>query len=297
MKGGQAVFGYVTVHYAALGEEEKARFRACYCGLCRTLGERYGLSARAVLSNDMTFLAMLLSSLYEPSEETGRLRCPGRPWRVREFARSEPYAYAADMNVAFAYYKTADDARDDKNPAAMAGRRLLAGRMARVEALYPEKCRRIAEAVAALDALEKAGSRDIDAAANAMGALFGEVYARQDDFWREPLYALGAAVGRFIYLCDAWEDREADEKKGLYNPLSAYASRPDYDEFAHRILTMMISEGAQAFELLPVERDAAILRNILYSGVWSRWALLHERKAKQGARKQSGGRAQRRTTK
>ncbi len=282
------MFGYVTVNYSALGEEEKARFRACYCGLCRTLGERHGLSARAVLSNDMTFLAMLLSSLYEPGEETGRLRCPGRPWRVREFARSEPFDYAADMNIAFAYFKAADDVHDDKSPAAMAMKRLLAGRMARVERLWPEKIARVREAIAALSALEEAGARDIDAAANAMGALFGEVYAWREDFWREPLQALGAAIGRFIYLCDAYEDREADEKKGLANPLSAYASRPDYEEFAQRVLTMMISEGAQAFELLPLERDAAILRNILYSGVWSRWALLHERRGK---------RAQRRTTK
>ncbi len=283
------MFGYVRVNFSALGEEEKTRFRACYCGLCRTLGERWGLGGRAALSYDMAFLAMLLTSLYEPEEDAGRLRCPVRPWKTMPFARgAEPYAYAADMNLAFAYFKAADDARDDKSPAAAAWKRLLAGRWARVEALYPEKCARIREAVAALSRLEAEGTADADAAANTMGALFGEVYAWKDDFWREPLFALGAAAGRFIYLCDAWEDREADEKKGLYNPLSAYAARPDYEAFVEKALTMLISEGAQAFEVLPLERDAAILRNILYSGVWSRWALVKERKAK---------RAQRRTTK
>lgn len=38
---------------------------------------------------------------------------------------------------------------------------------------------------------------------------------------------------------------------------------------------MVIAEGAQAFEMLPLERDAGILRNILYSGVWSRYGAMH----------------------
>ena len=48
---------------------------------------------------------------------------------------------------------------------------------------------------------------------------------------------------------------------------------PD-EEFVQRVLTMVISEGAQAFELLPLVTDAGILRNILYSGVWGRYAAL-----------------------
>ena len=62
------MFGYVLVNPQTLEEGEKQRFRACYCGLCRALKARYGDAGRLTLSNDMTFLSMLLSALYEPEE-------------------------------------------------------------------------------------------------------------------------------------------------------------------------------------------------------------------------------------
>ena len=34
---------------------------------------------------------------------------------------------------------------------------------------------------------------------------------------------------------------------------------------------MLIGESAAAFERLPLVQDAALLRNILYSGVWLRY--------------------------
>ena len=57
------MFGYVMVNWETLSQEERKRFRAYYCGLCRALGNRYGATGRLALSFDMTFLAALLSSL------------------------------------------------------------------------------------------------------------------------------------------------------------------------------------------------------------------------------------------
>jgi len=271
------MFGYVTINPSSLPDEEKARFRSCYCGLCHVLGREHGSIGRATLSYDMTFLAMLLSSLYEPDEsETTRAFCPTRPWKKVPVAFCDPYTYAADMNVAYAYFKALDDISDEGKLSGRLSAAALQRRYRAVERKYPEKCRKIRECIARLAQLEKDGCREADPPANAMAELFGEVYAWKDDFWAGPLRQLGGAIGRFIYLCDAYEDRPEDEKKGLYNPLSSYAQRPDYEAFARRILTMVIAEGAQAFELLPLERDAGILKNILYSGVWSRYGALQD---------------------
>ena len=35
------MFGYVLPSEPRLSEEDKAQFRAAYCGLCRVLGERH----------------------------------------------------------------------------------------------------------------------------------------------------------------------------------------------------------------------------------------------------------------
>ena len=47
----------------------------------------------------------------------------------------------------------------------------------------------------------------------------------------------------------------------------------------------MMAEAARSFERLPILENAGILRNILYSGVWCRYAQLLEaesRKEKKG---------------
>lgn len=59
------MFGYVIPNQAALDDEAKARYRTAYCGLCRRIGALHGLRGRLTLSYDLTFLDLLLSSLYE----------------------------------------------------------------------------------------------------------------------------------------------------------------------------------------------------------------------------------------
>ena len=74
------MFGYLTARTDLLDDERAARYKACYCGLCRSLRRRSGLSAGLTLNYDMSFLVLLLSSLYEPEERSG-CRGPGFPAR------------------------------------------------------------------------------------------------------------------------------------------------------------------------------------------------------------------------
>ena len=68
-----------------------------------------GQLSRLTVSFDMTFLALVLGSLYEPSESLGSKRCPIHPTKPQAFAQSEFTDYAADLSVAFAYHKLLDD--------------------------------------------------------------------------------------------------------------------------------------------------------------------------------------------
>ena len=65
------MFGYLVAAAEVLDEEQKKRYKACYCGLCRSLKERHGQLSRLTLNYDLTFLVLLLSSLYEPPEQSG----------------------------------------------------------------------------------------------------------------------------------------------------------------------------------------------------------------------------------
>ena len=90
---------------------------------------------------------------------------------------------------------------------------------------------------------------------------------------------MGAALGRFIYLMDAYEDYRQDIKNGCFNPLAMLHEEKDYEQRVEDILSMEMAQCMEAFDYLPLEQDAQLLRNILYSGVWSRYAYLqHKRK-------------------
>ena len=53
------------------------RYQAYYCGLCRTLGRRYGRTGQLALSYDMAFVAILLTALYDtPTAFPRAAACP-----------------------------------------------------------------------------------------------------------------------------------------------------------------------------------------------------------------------------
>ena len=107
------MFGYVTAS-AEMPEERRKRYRAYYCGLCRNLGRRYGAFSRMTLSYDAVFLYMLLSSLYEPEEQSGQERCLPHPLKEHAFVENPLADYAADVNLLLSYHKCLDDWQDER---------------------------------------------------------------------------------------------------------------------------------------------------------------------------------------
>ena len=107
------MFGYILPNLESLDDEEKARYRSVYCGVCRSLKARYGQMSRIGVSYDMAFLALLLGSLYEPEEACGQARCPVHPLAPQRYVRTPFTDYAADLSVALVYHKCLDDWRDD----------------------------------------------------------------------------------------------------------------------------------------------------------------------------------------
>ena len=82
------MFGYVAPVLSVLPDEQKQRYRSVYCGVCHALKSRHGQSGRLSLSNDMTFLALLLSSLYEPETAQATARCGIHPVKKHPFCSS-----------------------------------------------------------------------------------------------------------------------------------------------------------------------------------------------------------------
>ncbi len=259
------MFGFIQANTADLSDEENCRYRAAYCGLCRSLGQRHGLRARLSLTYDLTFLLLLLSSLYEPEERHSESRCAVHPGRKHPFMTNECTDYAADMTVALTYHKCLDDWQDEKKLSRKCYAAALTRSYEQVKLAWPVQCAAIEENLRQLSALESSGSCDPDAAARCFGRLMEELFLYRRDPWEPNLRLLGQGLGQYIYLADAAIDLKQDRQHGRYNPLAAL-SLPE--EELSTILSMVLGDAARGFEQLPLVQDVHLLRNILYSGLW-----------------------------
>ena len=262
------MFGYVTANRSELTKAQYDRYGGVYCGICLRIRAQASQIARMGLSYDTVFLALLLMSLYEPEDNPAPLHCGIHPLRKRVIFDNEYIRYAADMNVALAYYNFLDDWQDDRKVSAkwMADR--FGKTMPEIRERYPRQCAAISDCLGKLSELERAGCRNPDLPAGAFGRLLGELMVYREDNWAEILRSLGDALGRFIYLADAVNDYRSDLRKGKYNSLAAMGSGEDRSRW-EEYLVLIMARCTGCYEMLPLVQDKALMDNILYSGVWT----------------------------
>ena len=267
------MFGYIVVNQPEMKIREYDRYHAYYCGVCRDLRAAFGPVGQMTLSYDLTFLAILLTALYEPEETLTTTRCLMHPAIKHRMLRNEYTRYAAEMNVLLAYFKAEDDRLDEHRIKGASMQTLLRGAYRKIVQKYTQKETSVREALDRIHAQEAQGATDVDLLAGCFGEVMRTLFVYREDEWSGALGRLGFYLGKYIYLLDAWDDIGKDIAKGSYNPLRALyeEDRASFDEKSEQLLTMMISACAQEFEALPILRDAEILRNILYAGVWTRF--------------------------
>lgn len=261
------MFGFVTANLRELTKEQRMRYNAVYCGICRGIRNSSGQLCRLGLSYDMAFLALLLMSLYEPDEETGKRACALHPIRPKPWVDNVYIRYAADMNVALAYHNAADDWQDDQSLAAKAKLGVFGKNYEEIRGHYPRQCAAIERCIARLGALEKENCSNPDQVANCFGELMGELLVYQEDMWSPTLRQMGMALGRFIYLADAALDYRRDKRRKKYNPYIAMGTGEDPERWEEYLILAM-GRCTESFEKLPLVQDKKLLDNILYSGVW-----------------------------
>ena len=263
------MFGYVIADLARLDEAQRTRYKSVYCGLCRALFHSYGPVPALALTYDMAFLTLFLSALYEPAEKTGAARCLRHPAQAQSWTQTELTGYAAAMNCLLAYENRRDDWHDDRKLSAAAAAGLLGRGAKRAAAQYPDKAAAIRTSLQMIAQAEEDRTAYSETPAKAFGGLMADLFTVKEDRWTPVLRQFGRSLGKLIYFMDAACDLEADRKKNQYNPLALLGIQSGAD-FRPQ-LTLLAGDAAEAFECLPIVQDAALLQNILYSGVWTRF--------------------------
>lgn len=272
------MFGYVTVNQEELKIRDYKRYRSFYCGLCHSLRSRYGKKGQVTLSYDMAFLDILLNGLYESPLVHESHGCMVHPFEKHDMLFNEISDYAADMGLLLTYYKMLDNWKDEKDASARAFAKSLLKDVRQIDQQYQRQSQAVRLYIKELSEYEEKQEYDLDKVSGLAGTMLGELFVYKEDEWADELRKMGFYLGKFIYLMDGFEDIEKDTKKKQYNPWTPYLTRRDFDALAENTLTLMMADCAKAFEKLPIVQDIEILRNIVYSGVWAKYAAVRKKR-------------------
>ena len=268
------MFGYVRLPQD-LPEEERNRFGRAYCGLCHTLGTRYGPAARFILNYDFTFLAILLSEKEEGPIHHGR--CAAHPVHGRDRLESSPALdLAADESVILAYWQDGVEDHDWlhglKYRAVSA---VLEPAYRKAAALRPDFDESTRRQLRLLAELEGEHCPSIDRAADTFAILLrGAAQSVDEPVRRRVLEQIFYHLGRWVYLVDAADDLQQDAAAGNYNPVAlrygllegvwTEESRTGFAATLDHSIHMM----ATAFELWDFGVWTPVLKSTLYTGLF-----------------------------
>ena len=278
------VFGYILPHKPELKIKEYELFNAFYCGICKSIGRRFGTIPRITIKYDSVFLAMLLYSITGSTLKINMERCIVHPVRPRHVVLwNDIIDYAADVNLILSYFSLKDKSVDEGLAHARMGMILLKPVYKKLKRQYGEKCDIIEKRLTELAVLEKEGCASMDAAAEPFAMIMEEVVAHkpfcQEEKTESILRWLGYNLGKWIYLLDAFDDMEADMKKKNYNPLLELARDAKKeitnaaglkDRIKDRVefnLVYSLDQVGKAYELLGAKNVKGILENIIYMGM------------------------------
>ena len=262
------MFGYIRPLECELKVREQAEYRGYYCGLCKSIGARYGQVERLSLSYDCAFLAALLSAI-SGGAGFSRGNCGPRCYRgKRAIANPSPTLdYAADVNVLLAWYQAADDAADERSAKAYTARLAFSRAYRKAAKRHPELDREIRENTERLHTLEREQTASTDEPSDTFGKTLSAVILHAPMLptsERQAAEWMFYNLGRWVYLIDAWDDREKDAKSGGYNPFVLTKMEPERAKF---LLNVTLNEVGKAYDLLNLQQPSGLLDNIVGLGL------------------------------
>ncbi len=274
------MFGYVTPYKSELKVKEYDMFKAYYCGLCKTLGKEFNHIVRFGLNYDLTFLALLLSSIEEDKEIITREGCIANPLKKKFIVNTnKSLVYASNISIILTYYKLIDDWKDEKSIKSLIGTIPFLSPLKKANKAYNNKALMIKGCLDRLTELEKNKCRRLDEAADTFGKLMEEISVPdyiEDNKTERVLRWIGYNLGRWIYILDAFNDLEEDIKNNTYNPILlqySFRENEEIDQFKNRVmepiefsLTMSLEAIAKSFEVLNIRKNQGIIENIVYMG-------------------------------
>ena len=286
-KGGSSLFGYVRPFQPEMRLKEHDAYKSVYCGLCKELGRSYGIFARATLSYDFTFLAILSMSVQKASSDVTKIRCLVNPLKKCTCCKSSRITkQVTAMAMITLYYKCVDQIQDERSFGRFSARLLLPfARHAQKKAaaqfpVYDQLAREMMDRQSTVET-QHAGP---DPAAEPTAQYLSSVcqMLSEDPIQQRVLQRFGYLLGRYVYLIDALDDLEKDWKKNRFNPYFKENSLSDLQQYGYQpcvaSINGTIGEIAKTFELLDLDEWKSVLSNVVYYGLSNSLQMILQKK-------------------
>lgn len=300
------MLGYIVTYKPELKVKEAEWYKAYYCGVCKSISNRFGQIPRSVLSYDAAFLAIMIDSIFEEKEIWTQGRCIANPLKKRHIASSEAIDFAADTIIMLAWHKISDDIKDkdtNKNRAKIF-EKFMKGSYEKVYQNRPELCEKVKNRLEDLDRLEKEKCKNLDETAETFAKIMEAIFVEglevvhsahsmellynsieqkdcqniEDIKNQKNIFArIGYHIGKWVYLIDAFDDVLDNIETGAYNPLIYrfnYTEGQEKKSFKNMIkedvqrnLIIYLAETAKSIDLLDIKKNKGIIENIIYVGL------------------------------
>ncbi|EYE89045.1 hypothetical protein Q428_04365 [Fervidicella metallireducens AeB] len=267
------MFGYITPLKDELLIREYNTFKAYYCGLCSDMGKK-SYPSKFALTYDLTFLAIVLSSLYNDVESVRKVFCPFKMKNVIRVNNNQFIDYAAEMNIFLFNRKLYDNYIDDKNFISLFLSKLT-GLKSKSDIVI-DKISCIDYSLKELNKLEKKYCDNLDEVSHIFAEITSDIFSIYEDRNSKLLRHFGYHIGKWIYVLDAYDDLTNDINKSNYNPCiySFHYNGEEPDKFKEKIrdniefvLFRCLTEVANALNLLEFKKNKGIIENIVYLGM------------------------------
>lgn len=216
------MFGYIRPVKGELFVKDSEFYSSVYCGLCRYGGKNISHLTRWLLNYDFVLLALLRMKLTDDKVCVQKKRCPYSLKKKNCACADESYSFVCSSFGLLTYGKLLDDIKDEKGFKRFLKRivKPLFKHIGKKSDNFDGLKEIVFNGLAATDEVEAQGCDSIDRAADGFGRMMRDIasYGLSDE---KKMIAeqCGYHIGRFIYIADAFDDLEDDEKSGNYNPL------------------------------------------------------------------------------
>lgn len=266
------MFGYIKPYNPELKVRELEMYKSIYCSVCKSLGKKFGATAKFLLNYDATFLAMLLLAFESEPFHVCKKRCTVNPLKKCKYIESQDkiFQYAATVTILLSYNKFIDDIHDSSGFKKFIAKILSCvykRRYKKIKQVIPNLAYKIETNMISQNKIEQ-NTASIDACAHPSASILSHVlsfpYKAKNPGTYRILQELGYHIGRWVYFIDAADDVEKDKKNKNFNPFLKNNTSPDE---IIKILNQAIARTLAAFDLLKLNSLQPILENTILQGL------------------------------